>query len=175
MIRGIFLCKTYGPPRNTTLNTEAAKVSFAVFCYPHKERRTSPMKSIRKNALILLSGTAAALILEALPFGAVLNFATPDGETIRKTFSYFSPIAYGYANFAPLLTALFTCWPIIFCVVALISQKKNHLRLISRTSLLPVITSILPLISYFSVTALFISLILILVFILSIIFQKQSK
>lgn len=49
------------------------------------------------------------LILEILPYGAVCIFAPSPTETIRKTFSYFNLIPFGYANFSPLITALTTC------------------------------------------------------------------
>ena len=59
------------------------------------------MKKTRILALII---NGAALILEALPISAVLIFATPDA-THRRTFAYFDMILFGYANFAPVITA----------------------------------------------------------------------
>ena len=44
---------------------------------------------MKKYKITLLVSVAASIILEALPYGAVCNFATPE-ETIRQTFSYFS-------------------------------------------------------------------------------------
>ncbi len=52
---------------------------------------------------------ALAVLLEALPFGATLYFATPEREPIVRTYSYFSLMPFGYANFAPLLTAICSC------------------------------------------------------------------
>ena len=49
------------------------------------------------------------LILEILPFGAVCNFANPEGAPWRRTFSYFDLLPFGYANFSPFLTAIMTC------------------------------------------------------------------
>ncbi len=136
------------------------------------------MKSIHKNALILLLGNAAALILEVLPFGAVLIFASPDGENVRRTFSYFDLTPYGYANAGPFITAVLTCVLFILSAVCLITGKKAPLKAVSILSLISLTASLAPLffgIRYFTLTALFISLILIIVFILSVIFQKQSK
>lgn len=62
---------------------------------------------MKKRALLLVA-PVLALILELLPYGAVLNFATPE-ETFRRTYSYFDLTPYGYANFGPFLTALLTC------------------------------------------------------------------
>ena len=71
------------------------------------------------------------LILEILPFGAVCNFATPEGEPFRVTFSYFDLTPFGYANFAPLLTAILTClaviWLLLFCIKGG-SRAKNRAK-----------------------------------------------
>lgn len=65
------------------------------------------------------------LILEILPYGAVLNFANPEGEPFRETFSYFSLIPFGYANFAPLLTALTTCIIFVILVVFCFTGRER--------------------------------------------------
>ncbi len=65
----------------------------------------------RKLWFVLLP--AAAILLELLPYGAVLNFGVQaaDGsiDTIRRTYSYFSLTPFGYALFGPLLTAVLSC------------------------------------------------------------------
>ena len=54
----------------------------------------------------------AALILELLPWGAVLRFGrlAEDGTIgrFRETYSYFSLMPVGYANFFPMLTGILT-------------------------------------------------------------------
>ena len=59
-----------------------------------------------KKRLPLLLFPVLALILEALPYGAVLQFAA---APLRELYSYFDLTPFGYANFAPLFTALGTC------------------------------------------------------------------
>ena len=76
-----------------------------------------------KKRLLYLILPVITLILETLPYGAVCNFANPDGEALRKTFSYFDLTPFGYANFAPLLTALITC--LIFIMIAVYCIKGN--------------------------------------------------
>ena len=62
-----------------------------------------------KKRLPLLLLPALTLVLEALPYGAVLQFARPDAAPVRELYSYFDLTPFGYANFAPLFTALGTC------------------------------------------------------------------
>ena len=62
-----------------------------------------------KKRLPLLLFPVLALILEALPYGAVLQFARPAAAPLRELYSYFDLTPFGYANFAPLFTALGTC------------------------------------------------------------------
>ena len=57
---------------------------------------------------VSLAALTVSLVLEILPYGAVLNFGNPDGSVIRRTYSYFSMMPFGYANFGPLPAALLT-------------------------------------------------------------------
>ena len=77
---------------------------------------------MKKRFLYLLL-PITTLILEILPFGAVCNFADGPNNTIRKTFSYFDLVPFGYANFAPLLTAIMTC--LIFVLILIYCIKGN--------------------------------------------------
>ena len=96
------------------------------------------------------------LILEILPYGAVCIFATSPTETIRETFSYFDLIPFGYANFAPLFTAIITCLIfvllLIFCIkgnIGMAVKAKNILYVAIVMSLGPLIFGI----EYFSLVA----------------------
>ena len=62
-----------------------------------------------KKKIIVLCILLCTLVLEILPYGAVCSFANPEGAPRRVTYSYFSLTPYGYANFAPLITAVLTC------------------------------------------------------------------
>ena len=77
---------------------------------------------MKKVALLILSITT--LIFELLPYGVVLNFANPDGEPWRKTYSYFSMMPFGYANFGPLITAILTCVLLVLVVIYLFKPRK---------------------------------------------------
>lgn len=65
------------------------------------------------------------LILEILPYGAVCNFAPSPTKRVRKTFSYFDLIPFGYANFAPFLTAIITCAILAFLLAYWFTGKDR--------------------------------------------------
>lgn len=85
------------------------------------------------------------LILELLPYGAVLNFANPNGEPTRVTFSYFSFIPYGYANFGPLITAILTCVMLVLSLVYLLKPMDGIKFVCKVISILAVVASLAPL------------------------------
>lgn len=104
-----------------------------------------------------------ALILEALPFGAVLRFAAPVPTDIKiKTYSYFDLTPFGYANFGPFFTALLTA--VLFILLVIYASKNKGLLAIRILSVASVFTSLLPLImygtGYYTITAAFISALL---------------
>ena len=70
-----------------------------------------------KKRLLYLILPVVTLVLELLPYGAVCNFANPEGMPWRRTYSYFDLMPFGYANFAPMLTAIVTCAIFILLVI----------------------------------------------------------
>ena len=95
-----------------------------------------------------------ALILELLPYGAVCNFANPEGEPFRETYSYFDLLPFGYANFAPLLTALLTCVVTVLLVSFLFSGSPRIARVAKIVTVVAAILSLCPLllgVRYYSV------------------------
>ena len=99
---------------------------------------------MKKYKITLLVSVVAAIIIEALPFGAVCNFATPE-KTITQTFSYFSLIPYGYANFGPFLTAVSTCILFIFAIILFTPKAKKIITAAAVISGFSLFTSVLPL------------------------------
>ena len=92
----------------------------------------------RKKTVIVLAILAVILVLELLPYGAVLHFGNPEGEPFRETFSYFDLTPYGYANFGPFITALQTCSLLVMSVVDLFLNNrrlKNALRIVAFVAL----------------------------------------
>ncbi len=118
---------------------------------------------MKKHKLISLIGCVILIFLEALPVGAVLNFVEDGGETVRKTFSYFSLVPYGYANFGPFLTAVLTVILTVFTSISLFISKRWLRTACTLLSAAAVITSLLPLVfgaGYFTPAAVIITVIL---------------
>ena len=94
------------------------------------------------------------LILEALPYGAVCNFSDGEGKHLRKTFSYFDLTPFGYANFAPLITAILTCVAFILLMIYCFTGNKSIARAAVIVFCICSVISLAPLlygIEYFSV------------------------
>lgn len=102
-----------------------------------------------KKKMITLALLLSALVLEILPYGAVCNFANPEGEPWRKTYSYFSLTPYGYANFGPLITAILTCVLLVIIILSIL-LKKDWNKSISIISAIATLTSLAPLMFGFS-------------------------
>ena len=115
-----------------------------------------------KNKLLLLVLPVVIILLEALPYGAVCNFAAPEkSESIRKTYSYFDLTPYGYANFGPFLTAICTVVLLALGILFLIREGRGILTAIRFVSLLGTLFSLMPLtlgLHYYSALAVVISL-----------------
>ena len=95
-----------------------------------------------KKRLLLLVLPVITLILEIIPYGAVCNFARPatDGSIghFRELYSYFDLTPFGYANFAPLITAVITCIILLLLILYCITGK--HRLAISARNILYVCT-----------------------------------
>ena len=107
-----------------------------------------------KKRFLYLVLPIITLILEVLPYGVVCIFASSPTDRIRETFSYFDLTPFGYANFAPFLTALITC--LIFILLLIYWLKGNAVFAIKAKNILYVaaVMSLGPLVfglSYFSV------------------------
>lgn len=131
-----------------------------------------------KKRWIYLILPVITIILEILPYGAVCNFANPEGEPWHRTFSYFDLLPFGYANFAPFITALLTCL-VVFLLLIYFFTGKKALALFTKyilcfcapISLGPLIFGI----NFFSVTGLLITVTLIAQILLLHFMVKKDK
>ena len=115
---------------------------------------------MKKVCLVVLP--ALTIVLELLPLGAVCIFATSPTERVKETFSYFSLIPFGYANFAPLITAILTVAVLLLSLVAL--KKNSVLKALFVLSIITVVISLLPLmygLNYYTLVGTFITITLV--------------
>ena len=115
---------------------------------------------MKKRALYLIL-PVVTLVLECLPLGAVCNFALDRGETVRKTFSYFDPVPFGYANFAPLLTAALTSALLVILAFFAVTGQGKWAASAKTLCTIATVLSLGPLlygISYFSLVGALITL-----------------
>lgn len=113
-----------------------------------------------KKKLFMLCTTLTALVLEILPYGAVCNFANPEGKPWRRTYSYFDMTPFGYANFAPFIVAILTCILIALLVISILAKKQMRKPLLY-VSTISAVLSLAPLlygIEFFSIVGAFISI-----------------
>lgn len=128
-----------------------------------------------KKRILILCLSVLAVILECLPYGAVLNFGIPDTSGghayFRETYSYFSLMPFGYANFGPLLTAVMTCVLLLLCLIYLLMNKQGLKKAISVISGITLAFSLMPLmfgIRFFSVVGGVISAVIAAIFAVSL-------
>ena len=115
--------------------------------------------NMKKVCLAVLP--ALTIVLELLPLGAVCIFATSPTERVKETFSYFSLTPFGYANFAPLITATLT---VAIFLLSLFSLKKGVLKALFVLSIITVVISLLPLmygLNYYTLVGAFITVTLV--------------
>ncbi len=119
------------------------------------------MYKFKKIILPIL--TLSALILELLPNGVVLNFANPEGEPWRRTYSYFDLTPFGYANFGPFITAMLTCVLIVLVALYCFKPKKGLKIAMLNISGFATAASLMPLmfgVDYITVMGIAVSLLL---------------
>lgn len=98
---------------------------------------------IKKSLFVVLP--LATLIFELLPNGVVLNFANPEGEPWRRTYSYFSLTPFGYANVGPFITAILTCILLVLVAVYLLKPRNGLNTAILNVSGFATAASLMPL------------------------------
>ena len=117
-----------------------------------------------KKRLLYLILPIITLVLELLPYGAVCVFAPSPTERIKETFSYFDFTPLGFANFAPLITALLTCVTLLLLVIFCVTGKMHWLQNAKKVACAAAVISFGPFvygIRYFSLVGLLISITLI--------------
>lgn len=101
-------------------------ISGGVFMLAAKGKNRSIKMPKIALEFISLGALAAAIVLELLPNGVVLWWATPPGVPLQSDYySYFDPLPFGMAHFSPLITAILTVAVTILTVIAIIAGSKH--------------------------------------------------
>lgn len=135
-------------------------------------------KDIDKLSWALVGVLALAVVLELLPFGVVLEFAVSPTETARETYSYFSMLPLGYADFGPFFTAILTCVMLGASVVTVFQKADELLIGLALLAALAFFTSLFALIYAFpgiSVIGVLITALMAAEFVLSILCKKSGR
>ena len=113
-----------------------------------------------KKKIIMLCLALVTLVLEILPYGAVCNFANPDGEPWRRTYSYFDLTPFGYANFSPFIVALLTCIFVALIVISIATKKQMRMPILVISAITTILSmaSLLFGISFFSIVGVLITI-----------------
>lgn len=114
-----------------------------------------------KKRLLYVLLPLTAIALELSPLGAVLSFANPEGADFRQTYSYFSLLPFGYANFGPFLTAILSCVLLVLMLIYAFTAKEALKTAGAVVCFVACGTSLMPLllgVKFFSLVGLFISL-----------------
>ena len=105
----------------------------------------------RKKPFVLLAITVMILILEIIPYGAILEFAHMSPELTlgyyEEHFSYFYPIMYGYGHFGPLLTAVLTCLLVVVTVISVFLENRAVRIALRVMSVLTLLCSLTPMLT----------------------------
>ena len=67
---------------------------------------------------------AAAVVVEALPFSAVLKFGSPGAEVKTEVYSSFDPLVFGAGNICPMICSVLSVLLLVISVAAVISKKR---------------------------------------------------
>ena len=139
-----------------------------------------------KKRFLYLILPIVTLILEILPYGAVCNFMRPPSEVnpdapvghFRELYSYFDLTPFGYANFAPLITAIITCVVLLLLVIYCFTGKERLVKTAKNILSVGVVISFGPLVlgpHFLSVVGVLISISLLAEFIVLRRFTKVSE
>ena len=133
---------------------------------------------MKKRNYTLLILPLLTLILQILPYGAVLDFANPEGGSIRKTYSYFSLVPFGYANFGPLITAALTSALMVMTVILVFKYNQAVYKAAMAVAAVAFAVSLTPFfygIRYVSVVGIIISVALGAQTVLTFVTKKDKK
>ena len=122
-------------------------VAIAILYIYTRKRGYSMKATDRVYYLAALALQGIALVLEVLPIGVVMVFATSPTKQTIEVYSYFSLLPVVYANFTPLLTGILTILIILLGAIALFrfDRAASIRKTIFVCSIISLLFSIVPL------------------------------
>ena len=122
-------------------------VAIAILYIYTRKKGYSMKATDRVYYLAALALQGIALVLEVLPIGVVMVFATSPTKQTIEVYSYFSLLPVGYANFTPLLTGILTILIILLGAIALFrfDRAASIRKTIFVCSIISLLFSIVPL------------------------------
>ena len=122
-------------------------VAIAILYIYTRKRGYSMKATDRVYYLAALALQGIALVLEVLPIGVVMVFATSPTKQTIEVYSYFSLLPVGSANFTPLLTGILTILIILLGAIALFrfDRAASIRKTIFVCSIISLLFSIVPL------------------------------
>lgn len=122
-------------------------VAIAILYIYTRKRGYSMKATDRVYYLAALALQGIALVLEVLPIGVVMVFATSPTKQTIEVYSYFSLLPVGYANFTPLLIGILTILIILLGAIALFrfDRAASIRKTIFVCSIISLLFSIVPL------------------------------
>lgn len=122
-------------------------VAIAILYIYTRKRGYSMKATDRVYYLAALALQGIALVLEVLPIGVVMVFATSPTKQTIEVYSYFTLLPVGYANFTPLLTGILTILIILLGAIALFrfDRAAGIRKTIFVCSIISLLFSIVPL------------------------------
>lgn len=106
----------------------------------------------KKKIYIAILLSIITIILETLPWGAILIFKRPTSTgsvaTLRETYSYFSLEPMGWFNWGPFVTAILTCVLLALLLIYCFTRKMILFKLSQIICIVALFFSLLPLLFF---------------------------
>lgn len=99
---------------------------------------------MKKRKLLSLIILVIILVLELLPYGAVMSYTQPEVGTMTKTLSCFSLISFRQGNVYPLITAILTCIMLVLSLIYFVKPIASLGLIMKAILLVSILTSIAP-------------------------------
>lgn len=99
---------------------------------------------MKKRKLLSLIILVIILVLELLPYGAVMSYTLPNVGMMTKTCSCFNLALFRKGNVFPLITAILTCIMMVLSLIYFVKPIASLGLIMKAILLVSILTSIAP-------------------------------